>query len=645
MSALRIRLADGSDREVAAESTVEDVLSEIGVMNPGIVAGLVDGELTDLRVKLTEDCSLAPVRRDSPEGVDVLRHTSAHVMAQAVSRLYDDVEFAIGPTIEDGFYYDFDLEHVFTPEDQPKIEEEMAKIVAEDLPIEKFEVASKAEAFEVLGTMPAKFKRELVEDLPDDAVISFYKQGEFTDLCRGPHLARTGQVKDAFKLLNIAGAYWRGDERRDMLQRLYGTAWANKKALKAHLKNIEEAKKRDHRRVGKALDLFSFHPEAPGMPFFHPNGVIIYDAVVDLLKEMLRARSYVDIKTPIILNEDMWHRSGHWDHYRENMYYTEIDKKAYAIKPMNCPGSTCVFANDLRSYRELPIRMGELGLVHRHEKSGVLTGLFRVRSFTQDDAHIYCTEEQLEDEIIDLINLVFELYAVYGLTDIAVELSTRPRDSIGTDEMWEQAEASLSKALERVGIEYDLNPGDGAFYGPKIDFHVRDCLKRSWQCATIQVDFSMPERFDLEYVGQDGERHRPIMVHRAILGAVERFLGILIEHFGGAFPLWLAPEQVRVIPVSEDKQRDYTLKVEQALRDAGLRASADMRSEKVGYKIREAQVRKVPYMLVVGGREEEAGTVAVRRRDGTDLGPRPLADVVAALTEEFASRSLGSTLE
>jgi threonyl-tRNA synthetase len=645
MSALRIKLPDGSDREVAAESTVEETLSISGLMNPGIVAGLVDGRLTDLRQKLTEDVALEPVRRNSPEGLQVLRHTAAHVMAQAVARLYDEVEFAIGPTIEDGFYYDFDLEHVFTPEDQPRIEEEMARIVAEDLPIEKSEVAAKAEAFEILGTMPAKFQRELVEDLPEDAVISFYRQGEFTDLCRGPHLSRTGQVKDAFKLLAIAGAYWRGDERREMLQRLYGTAWADKKSLKAHLKAIEEAKQRDHRRLGKALDLFSFQPEAPGMPFFHPNGVILYEEVVGLLKEMLRARDYVEIKTPIILNEEMWHRSGHWDHYRNNMYFTEIDKGAYAVKPMNCPGSTRVFANDLKSYRDLPIRMGELGLVHRHEKSGVLTGLFRVRSFTQDDAHVYCTEEQLEDEIIDLINLVFELYAHYGLTDIAVELSTRPRDSIGTDEMWAQAESALSQALERVGIAYDLNPGDGAFYGPKIDFHVRDCLKRSWQCATIQVDFSMPERFDLEYVGKDGERHRPIMVHRAILGAVERFLGILIEHFGGAFPFWLAPEQVRVIPVSEDKQRDYALSVEKALRDAGLRAAADMRSEKVGYKIREAQIRKVPYMLVVGGREEEAGTVAVRRRDGIDLGPRPLADVVAALTEEFASRSLEPSLE
>jgi threonyl-tRNA synthetase len=644
MSNVSLELPDGSAREVAAESYVGEALAEIGLLANDVVAAKHDDAVLDLHARVPGDGRIEPIRRTSPEGMDVVRHTAAHVMAQAVARLFGDVEFAIGPVIEDGFYYDFDLEHTFTPEDLPKIEEEMAKIVAEDLPIRRFEVADKDEAFEVIGKMRAQFKRELIEDLPDDAVISFYEQGEFTDLCRGPHLGRTGQVGDAYKLLSIAGAYWRGDERREMLQRLYGTAWPDRKALRGHLTALEEAKKRDHRRLGKDLDLFSFQPEAPGMPSFHPNGVILYDAVVDLLRGMLRDRRYVEVKTPIILNEGLWHRSGHWDHYRENMYFTEIDKAAYAVKPMNCPGSTRVFANELRSYRELPIRMSELGLVHRHEKSGVLTGLFRVRAFTQDDAHVYCTEEQLEDEIVDLINLVFELYAHFGLTDIHVELSTRPRDSIGTDEMWQQAEAALESALRRVEIDHELNPGDGAFYGPKIDFHVRDCLKRSWQCATIQVDFSMPERFDLEYVGQDGERHRPIMVHRAILGAVERFLGVIIEHFGAAFPLWLAPEQVRIVPVSEDKQRDYALKVEEALRAAGIRAMADLRSEKVGYKIREAQLRKVPYMLVVGGREQEAGTVAVRRRDGTDLGPRPLDDVVAALAAEAASRSLEPTL-
>jgi threonyl-tRNA synthetase len=645
MSDLSISLADGPAGEVAAGSTIAEALRSLEALRGDVVAAKIDGKLVDLHTRLTAGAKLELVRRQEPDGLEVVRHSAAHVMAQAVARLFGDVEFAIGPVIEDGFYYDFDLEHTFTPEDLPRIEEEMKKIVAEDLPIERSEAASKDEAFEVLGEMRAKFKRELVEDLPEGEIVSFYRQGEFTDLCRGPHVLRTGQVGDAFKLLSIAGAYWRGDERREMLQRLYATAFPSKKALREHLNQLEEAKRRDHRKLGRELDLFSFQPEAPGMPFFHPNGVILYDAVVDLLRGMLQKRDYVEVKTPIILNEELWHRSGHWDHYRENMYFTRIDEQDYAVKPMNCPGSTRIFANELRSYRDLPIRMSELGLVHRHEKSGVLTGLFRVRSFTQDDAHVYCTEDQLEDEIVDLILLVFELYAHFGLTDIRVELSTRPRDSIGTDEMWAQAEGALEKALVRQGIEYELNPGDGAFYGPKIDFHVRDCLKRSWQCATIQVDFSMPERFDLEYVGQDGERHRPIMVHRAILGAVERFLGVIIEHFGGAFPLWLAPQQVRIIPVSEVKQGEYAYAVEKRFRDAGLRARVDMRSEKVGYKIREAQLQKVPYMLVVGGREEESDAVAVRRRDGTDLGPRPVDEAIEALVAEFASRSLEPGLE
>lgn len=645
MSQVKITLEDGTAIEVENGSTAAEILAAKGARgdDKNLLAAKFNGSVVDLSRPILEEGKLERVQAGTDDGYYVLRHTSAHVMAQAVQRLFGDVEFAIGPTIEDGFYYDFDLEHTFTPEDLPKIEEEMKKIISEDLPLVRTEVGGKEEAREVLAGQRAKFKRELIDDLPDDAVISFYTQGEFTDLCRGPHIPSTGRIP-AVKLLSIAGAYWRGMENREMLQRIYGTAWFSEKELRAYLKRLEEARKRDHRKLGKELDLFSFHREAPGIPFWHPKGMAIYLEIIRYWQEVHAAAGYVEIQTPVILNNDLWHQSGHWDNYKENMYFTEIDESEYAVKPMNCPGGTLVYSSDLRSYRDLPIKMAERGICHRHEKSGVLNGLFRVRAFTQDDAHIYCTPGQLEEEVGKVIDLVFKIYRDLGFDDFGIELSTRPAKSIGSAEMWQNAERSLENALRDKKIDFEFSPGEGAFYGPKIDFHIRDVLKRSWQCGTIQVDFSMPERFDLTYVGQDGERHRPVMIHRAVLGSFERFIGILIEHYGGAFPTWMAPEQVRVVPVSEERFGEYARAVGEKLEQAGLRVTVDDRNLRLGKAIREAQLQKVAYALVVGEKEQESGGVAVRRRDGTDLGAMPLEDFRAAVLAEIRSRSNELTL-
>ena len=562
--------------------------------------------------------------------LSIIRHSVSHVMAQAVTELYPDVKLGIGPAIEDGFYYDFDLEHGLTPEDLEKIEEQMKKIVKSNTPLIRREV-TRQEAEKLFADQP--YKLELISELEDE-VISVYEQGGFVDLCRGPHVNYTSKIK-AYKLLSVAGAYWRGSEKNPMLQRIYGTAFANKQELEDHLTRLEEAKKRDHRKLGKELDLFSFHEEGPGFPFWHPKGTIIYNAIVEHWRKLHIERGYQEIKTPMILNEALWHRSGHWDTYRENMYFVEIDEQTYAVKPMNCPGGILVYKDALHSYRELPLKYCELGHVHRHEKSGVLHGLFRARAFTQDDAHVYCTADQIQDEIIKVIDLVTALYSKYGFTEYRIELSTRPEKAIGSDEMWETAEASLHAALKAKEIEYAVNPGDGAFYGPKIDFHVKDTVGRSWQLGTIQLDFSMPERFEMEYIGEDGKPHRPVMIHRAALGSLERFMGILIEEYAGAFPLWLAPVQMRLLPIA-DRHAKYAEEVAARLRALGFRAEADARNEKTGFKIREAQIQKIPYMLVVGDREEETGQISVRQREEGDLGAMSMDDFIARVKEELA---------
>lgn len=595
----------------------------------------------DLQTPVREEGEFELVYKNTKEGLELLRHTAAHIMAQAVNRLFPNVEFAIGPVIQDGFYYDFDLEHVFTPDDFPLIESEMQKIIQENYPIKRLETDRNG-AFEILSTQKAKYKKELVSTLESD-VFSFYSQGEFVDLCRGPHLPSTGLVP-AFKILNVAGAYWRGDEKREMLQRLYGTAFWNQKDLEEYLKLLEEAKKRDHRKLGKELDLFSFHNEGLGFPFWHPNGTIIYNAIVDFWREKHREYGYDEIKTPMILSESLWHQSGHWEHYRENMYFTKIDENDFAVKPMNCPGGTLVYRSSMWSYRDLPVRMAELGHVHRHEKSGVLSGLFRVRSFTQDDAHIYCTPEQLEEEVSGVMQLLEEIYHGLGFMKYDIELSTRPAKSIGSDEMWEKAERALSNVLYQKGVHYKLNKGEGAFYGPKIDFHIKDALQRTWQCGTIQVDFSMPERFNMEYTGRDGLKHRPVMIHRAILGSLERFIGILIEHYGGAFPSWLAPVQVVVIPISSEKHLEYAKKIYTILFREGIRVKLDAREESLNYRIRENQSKKVPYLMIVGNREAETNTVAIRKLGKGDLGTFQFDKVLEQLLKEIKERKNSYTL-
>jgi len=644
---LELRYPDGSIHEFDPGTPCRTVAQEL----PGgdqALAVLVDGEFVDLHSPLRKGGQVRPVLPGTEEGLEVLRHTAAHVMAQAVARLWgkDQVEFAIGPVIDEGFYYDFDIDHPFTPEDLPRIEEEMRRIVREDLPLLRKECGAKSEALAVLDASGrATFKREIVRDLPDDVVFSFYSQGEFTDLCRGPHVPSTGRVGEAFKLMSVAGAYWRGDEKRKMLQRIYATAFFKPEELAEFVRLKEEAKRRDHRVLGRELGLYKFPQASPGAVIWLPAGMVCWRELERVIREKLDARRYVEVRTPVLLDSSVWKVTGHMDHYRESMYFLEKQEdRLFGMKPMNCPGSAMVFQEGVRSYRDLPLRLAEFGLVHRNEKSGVLGGLTRVRSFVQDDAHIYCAPEQLEGEVEDLVAFVREVYALFGFGDIRMYFATRPASSTGSDEMWRDAEAAIDGVLQRSGAPFSMDPGGGAFYGPKIDFRVRDSIRREWQLATIQVDFSLPEKFDLEYAAKDGTRQRPVVVHRAILGSFERMFGILVEHFAGAFPLWLAPEQVRVVPVSEEKQAPACLAAVEALRAAGLRAEADLGTGKMGAKIREATVRKVPYILVIGGREAESGQVAVRRRDGHDLGALPLAEVVDALRREAAERRLDPIL-
>ncbi|NLL99099.1 MAG: threonine--tRNA ligase [Tepidanaerobacter sp.] len=589
----------------------------------------VDGVLRDLSYKVQDDSVVEILTFDDEEGRKVFWHSTSHVMAQAVKRLFPDAKLAIGPAIDEGFYYDFDMEESFSPSDIEQIEKEMAKIIAENYSFSRKDV-SRDEALSDLEEQNEPYKVELVQALEDDANISFYNQGEFSDLCAGPHIPSTGKIK-AFKLTSLAGAYWRGDEDNKMLQRIYGISFPKKSMLDEYLHRIEEAKKRDHRKLGRELDLFSLHEEGPGFPFFHPKGMVLWNILIDFWRKEHQKRGYQEIKTPIILNEELWQRSGHWEHYKDNMYFTKIDDMAYAVKPMNCPGGILMYKSNSHSYRDLPIRLGELGIVHRHEKSGVLHGLMRVRCFTQDDAHIFMMPSQIEEEIIGVIDLVDYFYKIFGF-EYHVELSTRPENSMGSDELWEQATNALQKALEKKGMPYKINEGDGAFYGPKIDFHLKDSLGRTWQCGTIQLDFQMPERFDLSYIGPDGEKHRPVMIHRVIYGSIERFIGILIEHYGGAFPMWLAPVQARILPISE-KHLEYARKVKQQLEEAGIRVELDERNEKIGYKIREAQMQKTPYMLIVGDKEAEENTVSVRVREKGDTGQQSIESFIEEVKE------------
>ncbi|MBZ0264907.1 threonine--tRNA ligase [bacterium] len=621
----------------------DQLLEYAGKIQKKVIGIQLDGKIYDMHTPLHGGGEVNYIVKDnSPEALHLLRHTAAHVMAQAVMRIFKDVEFAIGPTIEDGFYYDFDLEHTLTPDDFDAIEAEMKNIIKENYHLERMETDQDG-AEEIFGQQRAEFKRELLRDL-NDQVVSFYSQDDFTDMCRGPHLPSTGYI-GAFKLLSVAGAYWRGNEVNPMLQRIYGTAFFDKKDLKAYLLQLEEAKKRDHKKLGPQLDLFSFQPEGPGFPFWHNGGSVLFNNILEYMREKLHDRDYEEIRTPIILNEQLWHESGHWEHYKENMYFTDIDESEFAVKPMNCPGGTRVYKNGYYSYRDLPIRMAEFGLVHRHEKSGVLSGLFRVRSFTQDDAHHYCTPDQAIKEVIDCLELLKEVYNDFGFTNYTFELSTRPEKSIGTDEQWAHGEKVLREALAELELPYQLNPGDGAFYGPKIDVHIQDAIKRVWQCGTIQIDFSMPERFDLTYVDSNSEKQRPVMLHRAIFGSLERFIGIAIEHYAGKFPSWLAPTQVVVIPISTERFGDYAESVRRDLKRLGIRVKTDMRNESLNKRIRDHQKLYTPYMLVVGEQEVEAGTVNVRRRDGVRVPEAlPVEQFCSELLEEIADRSLNLTI-
>ena len=633
-----ITLKDGSKKEYAQAMSIIDIARDISEGLARVAcAGEVNGETEDLRTVIDKDCELNILTAKDEAGLAALRHTASHVMAQAIKRLYPSAKLAIGPSIADGFYYDIDFETPITAEDLEKIEAEMKKIIKEALPLERFTLP-REEALALMKEKEEPYKVELIEDLPEGEEISFYKQGEFTDLCAGPHLMNTKEVGKAYKLTSIAGAYWRGNEHNKMLTRIYATAFAKKEELEAYLTMIEEAKKRDHRKLGKELGLFMMHEAGPGFPFFLPKGMVLKNTLLEYWREIHKKAGYVEISTPVILNRSLWETSGHWDHYKDNMYTTVIDDQDYAIKPMNCPGGVLVYASEPRSYRDLPLRMGELGLVHRHEKSGQLHGLMRVRCFTQDDAHIFMTPEQIKDEIKGVAQLIDNVYKLFGFK-YHVELSTRPEDSMGSDEDWEMATDGLRNALDEMGLDYVVNEGDGAFYGPKIDFHLVDAIGRTWQCGTIQLDFQLPQRFELEYIGADGEKHRPIMIHRVAFGSIERFIGILIEHFAGAFPTWLAPVQVKVLPIS-DKYMDYAEKVKAALNAADIRTEVDTRSEKIGYKIREAQKNKIPYMLVVGQKEEEEGVVSVRSRFKGDEGQKSLESFIEDIKKEIASREV-----
>ena len=633
---VKITLKDKSVMEIENGASVYDAAKKIsdGLARAALGAR-VDGEVKELTFKLEKDAELEILTFDDNDGRHILRHTASHVMAQAVKRLFPEVKLAIGPAIDNGFYYDFDYDKGFTPDDLAKIEAEMNKIVKENYKLERFELP-REEAIEFMKEKGEPYKVELIEDLPEDAVISFYRQGDFTDLCAGPHLFSTGAVK-AFKLLNIAGAYWRGSEKNKMLQRIYGTAFTKKAEMQAYLDALEEAKKRDHRKLGRELGLFMMNDAGPGFPFFLPKGMILKNQLLDYWHELHAKNGYQEISTPIMLNRSLWETSGHWEHYKDNMYTTVIDEQDFAIKPMNCPGGILVYQAEPRSYRDLPLRMGELGLVHRHEKSGQLHGLMRVRCFTQDDAHIFMMPNQIKDEIKGVAKLIDEVYSLFGFK-YHVELSTRPEDSMGSDEDWDMATDALRGALDELGLPYVVNEGDGAFYGPKIDFHLEDSIGRTWQCGTIQLDFQLPLRFNLEYTGDDGEKHRPIMIHRVAFGSIERFIGILIEHFAGAFPVWLSPVQVQIIPISE-KHFDYALKLKEIMDNNHIRSEVDLRNEKLGYKIREAQLKKTPYMLVVGDKEAQDGTVSVRSRKDGDLGISKTEDFVAKVAEEIKTKA------
>ena len=634
---VQVKLKDGSIREVAQGTTLGELAEQLSrSLAKKVLVGKVDGQVKDLASKLQQDAAVELLTFEEDAGRDALRHSASHVLAQAVKRLYGDkkVKIAIGPAIANGFYYDFDVEEPFSTEDLARIQKEMEKIVKEDLPISRKEV-SREEAIALFNERGEDYKVELIQDLPADAVISMYEQGEFIDLCAGPHVSSTGRLK-ALQLQSVAGAYWRGDEKRKMLQRIYGTVFEKKADLDAYLLMLEEAAKRDHRKLGRELDLFSMQEEGPGFPFFHPNGMVVRNELETFWRKMHRKYGYQEIRTPIILNQKLWQQSGHWDHYRENMYFTEIDGEGYAVKPMNCPGGILVYRSQYHSYRDLPLRTCELGLVHRHEISGALHGLMRVRSFTQDDAHIFMLPSQIKEEIQGVIDLFNEVYSTFGLSYHA-ELSTRPEDSMGSDEVWETATKALQDALDERGMEYKINEGDGAFYGPKIDFHLRDSIGRTWQCGTIQLDMLMPENFDLNYIGEDGQKHRPVMIHRVAYGSLERFIGILIEHFAGAFPAWLAPVQVKILPIT-DRHMEYAKKVAKEMWNQDIRVAVDERNEKIGYKIREAQMQKIPYVLVVGDKEMENGTVAVRKRGEGDLGPQATDVFTKQLLEEIAAK-------
>ena len=636
MADVKIILPDGSAKEYAAGTTLGEAVKKLSnSLAKKVLAANVNGELTDLREELVDGSEVAFLTFEEDGGKHTLRHTASHVMAQAVKRLWPEAKLAIGPAIDKGFYYDIDMEHTLTPEDLTKIEKEMSRIVKENLPITK-SVMSRQEAIEFFKSKNEDYKVELIEDLPEDAVISCYAQGDFVDLCAGPHVASTGKVK-AFKLQSIAGAYWRGDEKNKMLQRIYGTAFEKKEELDAYLHMLEEAAKRDHRKLGKELGLFVIKEEGPGFPFFLPKGMALRNELENFWREVHHEFDYEEIRTPIILNKQLWETSGHWFHYRENMYTTIIDDEEYAIKPMNCPGGILVYQNEMHSYRDFPLRYAELGLVHRHELSGALHGLFRVRAFTQDDAHVFMLPDQMQSELMKVIELFDRIYSQFGLK-YHVELSTKPDNAMGDDAIWEAATEALRNAIEAKGIPYVINPGDGAFYGPKLDYHIEDSLGRTWQCGTIQLDMNLPERFQIEYVGEDGQKHRPIMIHRACFGSMERFIGILTEHYAGAFPTWMAPVQVKILPISE-KHVEYAKELAKQMHRDYVRVEVDDRSEKIGYKIRQAQMAKVPYMLVVGDKEVEEGTVNVRKHGGDELGSVPFDEFFNSIKIEIKERN------
>lgn len=633
---ITIRLKDGKELHFENEVTLFEAAKKISnSLAKDVLVAKVDGELTDIRNNITDGTQVEFFTKADKEGLFTLRHTAAHVMAQAIQHLYPGTKFAIGPAIDDGFYYDLESDHVFSQEDFAAIEKEMAKIAKANLPIEK-KILSRNEALEFFRSRNQDYKVILIQDLPEDAIISTYTQGDFTDLCRGPHVRSTGKLK-VFKLMTVAGAYWRGDEHNKMLQRIYATAFFDKEELDRFLFVRAEAEKRDHRKLGKQLNLFSFHEEGPGFPFFHPKGMVIRNELIAYERELFREFGYEEIMTPIILSKKLWLQSGHWDHYKENMYFTQIDEEDYAVKPMNCPGGILYYKTNQHSYRELPKRVGEFGIVHRHELHGALHGLFRVRVFTQDDAHIFMTQDQMKDEVIKTMEMYRKLYSVFGL-EYHVELSTRPENSMGSEELWEISTNALRDAVEAAGVPYVINEGDGAFYGPKLDFHIKDCLGRTWQCGTIQMDMQLPERFDVNYVGEDGEKHRAVMLHRAGYGSLERFIGILIEHFAGAFSSWIAPVQVKVVPVTE-KHMNYARSVADALSASNVRVEIEEGNDTLGYKIRKAQMEKVPYTLVVGDKEMNGHTVSVRSRKNGDEGSLPVAVFVSNLIREIRDRS------